>query len=831
MAQLTQPFENVFGRAYGRDLKPYPYQRALAERFDIDVLIAPTGLGKTVAVTLGWAWRRLNNPDGTPRRLVWCLPMRTLVEQIWTEAKAWMTRLTPDFEQAGQRAPEVHLLMGGAVSDEWRLHPERSAILVGTQDMLLSRALMRGYGMSRFGWPIDFGLLHVDSLWVFDEVQLMGAGLATSAQLEAFRRRSAWRQERPARSLWVSATLEPEWLGTVDFRREMPQPNTLRWNEGGAAEPAELSRRLDAIKRVSRAATVLTAANERQSEAYARALAAEILQTHRSGHTTLVILNTVRRAQTLYEALAKARRNANGLLLIHSRFRAPDRREKHRLLMDGAGADRIVIATQAVEAGVDMTSAVLFTELAPWSSLVQRFGRCNRGGELNDDGGAEIRWIDADEATACARPYEMEALNAAREIVSGLSEASPRRLPRALPLERPKQVIRAGDFEQMFDTDSDLSGYDIDVSPYIRDTDETSVSVLWREVGDHERVSGPRPERDELCSAPLGDVRNWIKQRSTKPLPVYGEDPNPDERQRNRKNRSWRLVRDERLRPGMVLLLDVSLGGYDPALGFVGERSDASVTPVQAATSEEPADTDPGETTDRDPLSFEGYAGPVPLERHLRHVETIVEKLAMGLVSEEETRLLARAARWHDLGKAFEPFQKLLGRIENGVLLAKSGRDSAAPPRSAVALRRYFRHELASALGFLDQHDGEPDADLVAYLIAAHHGKVRMGIRPLPDEKPDPTDKRIARGVQDGDCLPEVRCGEETSAPIKLDLGLMEMGEDKAGRPSWAARTQALLAALGPFRLAYLEALLRVADWRASAAERQGELDGEPGDE
>jgi hypothetical protein len=32
---------------------------------------------------------------------------------------------------------------------------------------------MRGCGMSRFGWPIDFGLLHTDALWVFDEVQLM----------------------------------------------------------------------------------------------------------------------------------------------------------------------------------------------------------------------------------------------------------------------------------------------------------------------------------------------------------------------------------------------------------------------------------------------------------------------------------------------------------------------------------------------------------------------------------------------------------------------------------------------------------------------------------
>jgi len=832
MAEPGQAFANIFGRAYGHGIKPYPYQCALAERSDIDVLIAPTGLGKTAAVTLGWAWRRLKYPDDTPRRLVWCLPTRTLVEQTWTEAKSWMTRLKPDFEQAGQRAPEVHLLMGGAVAEEWRLHSEHPAILVGTQDMLLSRALMRGYGMSRFGWPIDFGLLHVDSLWVFDEVQLMGAGLATSAQLEAFRRRSGWRQERAARSLWVSATLEPEWLGTVDFRREIPQPNTLRWNESGAAEPAELSRRLDAAKSVNRAETVLTAANEKQPDAYARALSAEILRMHRSGHTTLVILNTVRRAQLLYEVLAKARRSADGLLLIHSRFRAPDRRKKHRLLMHGAGADRIVIATQAVEAGIDMTSAVLFTELAPWSSLVQRFGRCNRRGELNAVGGAIIRWIDADRTETCARPYDPAALDAAREIVAGLSDAAPRRLPKALPPEPPKQVIRAGDFEQLFDTDSDLSGYDIDVSPYIRDTEETSLSLFWREVGDHERVSGPRPERDELCSAPLGDVRNWLKRRSTKPLPVYGEDPNPDERRRNRENRSWRrLSRDERLRPGMVLLLDVSLGGYDPALGFLSERSDASVMPVQPAAGEEPADTDPGETTDRDPLSCDGYAEPVPLERHLQHVETIVEKLATGLVSEEEATQLARAARWHDLGKAFEPFQKLLGHLEGGPLLAKSGRAAAAPPRNETGLRRYFRHELASALGFLDQHDGEPDADLVAYLIAAHHGKVRMGIRALPDEKPDPPEKRIARGVQDGDSLPEVRCGEETSAPIKLDLGLMEMGEAEDGRPSWAARTQALLSAFGPFRLAYLEALLRVADWRASAAERQGELDGEPDDE
>lgn len=285
----------------------------------------------------------------------------------------------------------------------------------------------------------------------------------------------------------------------------------------------------------------------------------------------------------------------------------------------------------------------------------------------------------------------------------------------------------------------------------------------------------------------------------------------------------------------MVLLLDVEMGGYDAALGFVGKGSSARVTPAETNPDERTSDIDLAETTEGEPLTLDGYKIPVPLEGHLRHVETILKKIATNLVSEEEGRRLARAARWHDLGKAYERFQKMLGRVESGPLLAKSAprtadQGGAGSRDKASGPRLYFRHELASALAFLKQHDkeDEPDADLVAYLIAAHHGKVRMGIRPLPEEQPDPPGKRIARGVQDGDCLPEVRCGEEISAPVKLDLGLMEMGEDKTGRPSWAARTQALLAEFGPFRLAYLEALLRVADWRASAAERAGELDGEP---
>ncbi|MCL4183747.1 MAG: CRISPR-associated endonuclease Cas3'' [Burkholderiaceae bacterium] len=817
--QIT--LEAIYRRAYGRDVAPYPFQRAIAHTPEADILIAPTGLGKTAAVMLGWIWNRLTIPGTTPRRLIWCLPMRTLVEQAAREAQTWLNNLR-DMFAAENEIPKVHLLMGGAVEADWRLRPEDPAIVVGTQDMLLSRALMRGYGMSRFGWPIDYGLLHNDALWVYDEVQLMGPALATSAQLEAFRRRSGWRNERAARSLWVSATLDPRWLDTVEFRSEIPEPVVLRWNDGNPPEPSALSARLDAVKRLQRAEATVTADSLKKPQAHATALAREVASLHRKGSTTLVIVNTVRRAVALYTALADVLDASTTRLLIHSRYRPPERRALEERLRTGAASDRVVVATQAIEAGIDMTSAVLFTELAPWSSMVQRFGRCNRAGELNDEGGAEVRWIDIEIGASLARPYDAEELKAARDILAALDEVSPRKLPPPSRPRRPEQVIRPKDFEELFDTDADLSGYDLDVSPYIRDSDDLSVNLFWRPVGNAERVAAERPLRDELCSAPLNDeLRSWLLPKETG-VPAYVADPLAHDRD------TWvRLDKPgRRLRPGLTVLLDVRMGGYDPELGFVGTSRTAAVEPIAKSRSiAAPTgnDTDPDATTGDDRQSF-GSPVALPLERHLDDVAKYARRIAQALaLPPAQVAALCRAGAWHDLGKAFPPFQILLGRLSSeGPPLAKSAETHASKEHRALAkeqgLRRYFRHELASALAFLQQHHGEPDADLVAFLIAAHHGKVRMGLRALPEERADKPALRIARGVQDGDRLPGLRCGDELSNAVELDLSPMEMGEDEQGRPSWSARMRTLLAEHGPFRLAYLEALIRMADWRASAS-------------
>ena len=64
----------------------FPYQCRLADpTSDLpELLEVPTGTGKIAAAVLSWLWRRKNQPAETPRKLVYCLPMRVLVEQTRT---------------------------------------------------------------------------------------------------------------------------------------------------------------------------------------------------------------------------------------------------------------------------------------------------------------------------------------------------------------------------------------------------------------------------------------------------------------------------------------------------------------------------------------------------------------------------------------------------------------------------------------------------------------------------------------------------------------------------------------------------------------------------
>jgi CRISPR-associated endonuclease/helicase Cas3 len=340
-------FEDFFKDGSGGKA-PRPCQTQLAEQAAWpETWVIPTGFGKTAAVLSAWLWKIAGADKSTPRRLVYCLPMRTLVEQTENAAKAWLNTAKTAF---GLEI-EFDVLMGARNEDRrekpgWIMHPERPAILLGTQDILVSAALMRGYGVSRYRWPVDFALLNNDALWLFDEVQLTGAALATSAQLEGFRR--GFGAGRNSRTLWMSATLDPAWLKTADFT----PGDEYRAHDLTEDDLQEVSHLWTAKKSLNPLGVDSHDLSKTTEKAYVAELAKHAIEKAKRGKNTIIFLNTVRRSQAIFDALKDAEHE---IVLVHSRFRKTDRDERMKQLSQSPPTSgRIVVATQALEAGVDV---------------------------------------------------------------------------------------------------------------------------------------------------------------------------------------------------------------------------------------------------------------------------------------------------------------------------------------------------------------------------------------------------------------------------------------------------------------------------------------------
>ncbi|MGW3040841.1 type I-G CRISPR-associated helicase/endonuclease Cas3g [Kitasatospora sp. NPDC001159] len=721
---MTAEFETFARTATG--FTPYPYQSALAAEGLPTLLEAPTGAGKTVAAVLPWLYRRLVAASGvTPRRLVFVLPRHSLADQAFRRIGEWLECLGLTGEVG------LHLLAGAAAQEGgWRRRPERSAILVGTHDMVLSRALMRGYADARTMAPVSYALLHTDAQWVFDEAHLLGPGLSTGVQLQFLRGELG--TAAATRTLWMSSVRGP---GGLDGRT-MHAPDTT-----------------GTLRRIGR----LDLPHGR----YVAALAEAVTAAHVPGTRTVVVLNSPGRARAVHAALAAQGREA---LLLHPHFRAAD---LDRVLAAAEGAHGLVlVTTPALEAGLDLSSRTLVTELAPWASLVQRAGRCNRHSEHPD--GGDLLWCTPPEGGDAATARWLTA-HESRAVTPGELLTARVDQPPAPPGPGCEDVLA------LFDAPADNTA---DVDHWICDPSEAgSLPALaaWRpwECG-RPGEDEPDPTGAELCPVPLGELlglptgRAWL---------------------RDTLDRRWRPAQPEDLRPGVRLLLDARTGGYLPDRGW----TPASRAPVACETAA------PGQPA-------YGCTAWVGLDQHLQETAQEAQSLlaALPALPIDLREAVVEAARFHDLGKCHDAFQEKLraGRTDPPAgLLAKSrnGADPLPPYRSP---RPYLRHELVSAL-LLWQGGHHP---LVTYLAAAHHGHVRLTVRPRGDEAP------LLLGVADGDRTPPIQLSTGEHFPARTL-------HTAAFPAAWTERALSLrdTPGVGPFRLAFLETLVRVSDWRASA--------------
>lgn len=229
----------------------------------------------------------------------------------------------------------------------------------------------------------------------------------------------------------------------------------------------------------------------------------------------------------------------------------------------------------------------------------------------------------------------------------------------------------------------------------------------------------------------------------------------------------------------------------------------------------------PGETdafSDEDDTTASGTHR-IELRAHLDGVADFARRFAKGCgLSESLVNAVELAARMHDLGKADPRFQAWINGGNpwvRGELLAKSenipqGKKASEKARQCAGYPEGGRHELLSVRLLeiaADLLPGDDDhlRELVLHLVASHHGYCRPFAPVAIDENPvDVTIEFKSHRL--------VHCS--LTGLERLDSGVAERYWRLTRRYGW-------------WGLAWVEALMRLADHRCSEAEQRDGGDGE----
>lgn len=333
---------------------PYQYQLKVAESLlegKNVILCVPTGCGKTWASVMPFLFALQNKLKDFPQKIIYSSPLRTLTNSIYEDVL---------------KVTKTSTIQTGEYSEDKFFESE---IIFSTIDQTLSNFLCFPLPLSHAQANINAGAL-IGSYLVFDEFHLLDTKLSMATTIGMLKMLG-----NLTRCCIMTATLNEKFM------------NDLKGN----LTNFEIVTLDDFPNDKEKIGSLLPTVNKKEIEVIPETLSAEnIADKHIS--KTIVICNKVETAQKIYQDLIKiierdfSLKNiaTENIICLHSRFFNNDRKSKENKLKSLFGKkcnkdeQAILIATQVVEAGMDLSCNVMHTELSPISSFLQRAGRCAR---------------------------------------------------------------------------------------------------------------------------------------------------------------------------------------------------------------------------------------------------------------------------------------------------------------------------------------------------------------------------------------------------------------------------------------------------------------------
>ena len=918
-----QEFNNEFKLITGH--LPFPWQVALYKRFTSSEknnvpksACLPTGLGKTNVIAV-WLLARLARPDVMPRRLVYVVNRRTVVDQTTIEVQRLRENL-PTLRHPRVQELAVSTLRGQfADNAEWSADPSRLAVICGTVDMIGSRLLFEGYRIGFKSRPLHAGFLGQDSLLVHDEAHLEPAFQKLIESIQEEQRRERERNgDLPWPGLRVMALSATARIDSGQADAENCQPFELTDQE--KQPPDVIPEPLDEeppIHRVWRRMTAKKTLFLHPCEDEKKALAVDVvdraLQHKESGNAVLVFLRTVEATMTAVASLEKELPAHVAALTgtmrgyerdelvksnpVFARFMPRSDRPSKITTVEGTV---YLVCTSAGEVGVNLSADHMVCDLSTFDSMAQRLGRVNRFGDRDD---TRVDVVHPNPETFDEKHPLTPARKATLALLKHLNgDASPRALDALPAAERiaafaPEPTILPAtdvhfDRWALTTIQGKMPGRP-PIAPYLHGVagwEPRRTSVAWREevqCTTDELIDREGADflREMLADYPLKphELLNDLTDRIYGSLQTLIAEPGKSVKgekreaalQRARRNanaRVWlidesgsvtviplgKLLENdkksviERLGDGIVLL-PPNVGGLsdgllapqseqandvadrwldedgrprrqrrfsDDAQPMSGPEGMALIRTVdtnpladEVATHDDLGELEVAGESESEPdnksrskhgrfwhwYTMPRYAEdatrasntPITWGHHTRDVVSRATKLVetLDLPSELKQAVIV-AAELHDLGKRRRIWQRSIGNPSPTDWYAKPGK-SADGTRWRPRRLTDYRHEFGSLLDVLHA-DGDEVArfaelndetqDVVLHVVAAHHGYARPHFPPT---------------AYDHECY------------------TMQQNQDAARE--LMRRYARLQRRFGRWGLAYLESLLRAADWAASA--------------